>query len=699
MTHKLLDAACALRDRGFWPLPLEGKRPASSIAKGWQEREIHPEDEPHLFTSKCTGIGIHLGHSGIVDLEADHPAAAHVLDALAPATGMVWRHQLKHRAYRVEDAKHCDWQAPATVVTDRKKASLVEIRAGNHQSAVPPSVHPDTGVAYVWVSDGEPAVATMSELRRVAALAAVAAALSFRWTDSLRHKAALAVAGTLERRGVTEDEALAVMEAVCAVAADGERDNRKQAVRDTYGRDSSNAKTGLPTLAAVLGDDLAEYVHATLADADMESDAGASTDLTPTSPKAPWPEPLAEEALIGLAGDVVRVIGPHTESDPVSLLAQFLVGFGSAIGRQPFARVESDRHYSNEFAVLVGDSSKARKGTSWGYVRRLLAEIDPDWTTPNHIRPGLSSGEGLIWAVRDPIVETSPVKEKGRVVEYPDVIKDKGVEDKRLLIIEEEFASVLKVISREGNTLSAILRSAWNTGDLSTLTKNSAATASGAHISLIGHITVSELRRYMESTEAMNGFGNRILWLCASRSKKLPEGGDVPEGELQALAARLRTAAAFAATVGEMPRDDEARILWHAIYGDLSDARPGLFGALVARAEAHVMRLSCLYALLDCSGVVRLPHLMAAVELWRYCDDSARCIFGDALGDPEADAILEALRRNPAGLTRTEIRDLFKRHKSTANIEAALSLLHSQKKARMTHEKTDGRPVERWFAL
>ena len=78
--------------------------------------------------------------------------------------------------------------------------------------------------------------------------------------------------------------------------------------------------------------------------------------------------------------------------------------------------------------------------------------------------------------------------------EYKTVVIDDGVLDKRLFVIESEFANVLKVMAREGNTLSPVLRRAWDTGDLRTLTKNSPARATGAHISIIGHITRQENR-------------------------------------------------------------------------------------------------------------------------------------------------------------------------------------------------------------
>src|SRR5581483_8766342 len=85
--------------------------------------------------------------------------------------------------------------------------------------------------------------------------------------------------------------------------------------------------------------------------------------------------------------------------------------------------------------------------------------------------------------------------------------------------------------------------------------------------------------------------------------------------------------------------------------------------------------LSLLFALLDRSAVIRESHLLAALAVWDYCEASARFIFGDSLGYPDADRILAELRRSPEGLTRTEIRDLFGRNRTEAEIAAALRCL------------------------
>ena len=162
---------------------------------------------------------------------------------------------------------------------------------------------------------------------------------------------------------------------------------------------------------------------------------------------ADYPAPLEEAAFHGLAGEIVRRIEPHTEADPAALLFQFLAAFGNLIGHDHYIVADGTRHYLNLYGVLVGKSSKGRKGTSWNHIANVMERLDPEWRQ-DRVSFGLSSGEGLIWAVRDPIEETKPIREKGRHTgEYETYIANHGEDDKRLLMIEAEFANVLKVMA------------------------------------------------------------------------------------------------------------------------------------------------------------------------------------------------------------------------------------------------------------
>ena len=424
-----------------------------------------------------------------------------------------------------------------------------------------------------------------------------------------------------------------------------------------------------------------------------------NSDGPPNSTRRRWPDPPPQEAFYGVAGDLVRTIDPHTEADRVAVLTQFLVGFGNLIGRNPYFEVDAARHGTNLYVVLVGKTSKGRKGTSFNQSMRTLQSIDPDWYR-DRIQGGLSTGEGLIWLVHDPVLKHEPIREGKRVVGYQDIEIDPGISDKRLLGYVPEFAFILQVLNRLGNTLSPVLRQAWDTGTLRSSTKNSPAVATNAHVSLVAHITYDELIRYLDSTEQANGFANRFLWVCVKRSKCLPDDEDrrCDAGTLTLLCRRIQEAVAFGRSVGEIKRDDKAREAWRKLYPELSEGKPGMLGAILARAEAQVMRLACIYALLDSTDEIKLVHLKAATALWEYIEASANFIFGNSLGDPTADHILDALRQAPSGMSRTEILNLFSRHRSS-DVDRALTSLAERGIVKFWKEGTNGRPIQMWAKI
>jgi hypothetical protein len=244
------------------------------------------------------------------------------------------------------------------------------------------------------------------------------------------------------------------------------------------------------------------------------------------------------------------------------------------------------------------------------------------------------------------------------------------------------------------------MRQAWDGKTLRTMVKNNPAKATDPHVSIIGHITRTELQQQIQTTDLANGFANRFLWICIQRSKCLPEGGTLHTADMGPLVKRLTAAVDFAREVGEVRRDPAARALWASVYPDLSEGKPGLLGAATGRAEAITMRLAMLYALLDLTAIIRPEHLTAALAVWTYAEASARYAFGSAMGDPTADEILRALRAaGSVGLTRRDLTvDVFQRHKTAAEIGRALAALLEVKLVRREKRETGGRPAEVWFA-
>jgi hypothetical protein len=327
---------------------------------------------------------------------------------------------------------------------------------------------------------------------------------------------------------------------------------------------------------------------------------------------------------------------------------------------------------------IVRDATWARKGSSWDHVRRLIATVDP--TIQQRILTGLSSGEGLIWAVRDPTAQ------------------DPGISDQRLLVVEPEFASVLKASAREISTLSPALRSAWDGRPLAILTRTSPARATSAHIALIGHITQDELRRHITQLELSNGYLNRILLVACRRQRLLPEGGHPDPLDGSGLTRLLAATLKHAQTAGQVRLDADARETWHDAYRRLAQPHDGIVGQITARAEAHTIRLALLYALTDGKRQIGPQHLTAALALQDYTARSAAWALHGATGEPLAEQIHAALRNSPAGLTRSQISHTLKHNQPAGQIDHALHALQAAGRATATQIATGGRPAQLWTA-
>ena len=165
------------------------------------------------------------------------------------------------------------------------------------------------------------------------------------------------------------------------------------------------------------------------------SDPTPLSALSTLSARAQGPPELPDAALHGLVGDLVRKIDPHTEADPAAVLVTLLTVLGNLIGPGPSVSVGATRHRANLFALVVGATAKARKGTSLAEGARVGRLLDEAWAG-ECMASGIASGEGVIALVAD------------------DVEDGEAPRDRRALIVEEEFARLLNTGRREGSTVS-----------------------------------------------------------------------------------------------------------------------------------------------------------------------------------------------------------------------------------------------------
>ncbi len=205
----------------------------------------------------------------------------------------------------------------------------------------------------------------------------------------------------------------------------------------------------------------------------------------------------------------------------------------------------STRHALNLFVVLVGESSTARKGTSWRQLSSLFTEVDGLWAA-RRVTTARPTANGIIHALRD----------------------QQPVTDRRLFLLSEEFASLLHALCQKNGQLSPLLRRAWDGSDLCGHDGHRPLQATDAHISIVGHVTQSELAHHLSRTESRNGFANRCLWISVRRSKCLPDGGSLPPEEWAAVARELRRALDWVHNQSGLVfrRTPAARELWNDRY-------------------------------------------------------------------------------------------------------------------------------------
>jgi hypothetical protein len=429
----------------------------------------------------------------------------------------------------------------------------------------------------------------------------------------------------------------------------------------------------------------------------------------------PWPDRIPLSEMYGLVGDFVRLLAPHTEADPTALFLSILVVFGHVIGRDFFFRIGSQNHCGNLGLFLVGPTASGRKGTAASDARATCTVGDLVSGLGNVVY-GVSTGEGLITQIRDPIIQKVYDSKAGKSVERE---IDPGVKDKRLLIQIDEASQLFAVMRRSGNTLSPVARHLFDNDYAESPTKTSPVKVrSGAHVSWLVSSTQPELIDNVGSLDAENGFLNRFMFACSIRSKWLPDPRGMSEvfrsEEWRELQKRFNknTYHPPGAPPEELVRDADAQDEWgrneatdRGMYRELSRARTGLWGAITARAPQLVSRMTLVHAVVngelneDGARHMTKSAQNAAYAAWHYCDQSAQRIFS-AKSDPDQDRILLALQKaGRKGMTRSEIRDLFGNKKPAEEIALALTRLARAGLAFDRDDKTGGRPAKRWWVL
>ncbi|GAA4671836.1 hypothetical protein GCM10023347_27280 [Streptomyces chumphonensis] len=389
----------------------------------------------------------------------------------------------------------------------------------------------------------------------------------------------------------------------------------------------------------------------------------------------PTPHP---DVFTGWLGETVRELDPTTEADPVAVLVNLLSAAGAAIGRRPHVMVGNDRHPCLIWALTIGPTSTGRKGSATSTARRVLAEALPEFFGPEHTPRGLNSGEGLIEYVKDDDSDNPA----------PASI------DKRLWVLESEYAVTMSRGRREGSSLPGVLRQAWDGDSLGSMVRDSLK-ATDPHIAILGHITPEEFRAKMQDSEMAGGTYNRFLPIFCHRNLVLPGSRGASPELVANLAAGWRTVLNDAARVEHVKFSPDAWALYcDEVYPALSDdSAGGVIAQFTARSAPYVQRVAMVYALCDHTDTITEAHMRAAWQLLNYARASAVHLLGNVTGDPKVNKLADAVRAaGPDGLSADQVRRLFK-NSSRADRDRLTAELLDQPGYVRTQRPTRGRPT------
>jgi hypothetical protein len=440
--------------------------------------------------------------------------------------------------------------------------------------------------------------------------------------------------------------------------------------------------------------------------------------------------PVDPDVFACYLGGLVRQVQDDSEADPIGILASLVCAAGVYLGPGPHVRAGDDRHPLLVWPLVIGRTNGGRKGASWATARRLLVAADAEFMTSN-VRSGLTSGEGLAAMFTEPDPEptpgpttsqaeipglstqATPTEQDRTTVTKPtggrrparhetgqarhDTAGRLPAGDRRLVVFEPEWAGVIAKMKREGNSLSATLRQAWEGGDLSTLTVT-ARIAPESHIGLLAHITPGEFKAKVSSSDLAGGTYNRFLPVAVSQARLLPGGTGIDPATVDRIGTQLRERLRAARRAGAVGFTPDGLVAWRHLYYEfgITQGETEAVEQFISRAAPYCLRLAALHAVLDGQTDMTAGHLAAAAALVRYSIASARAVFHG--GEP-ARLVAFIAEAGPIGRTRTEITTGLFKNKPPADLAAVLDALVTSGRVAVTVRpradgKTSGRQAQ-----
>ncbi|MGR5502118.1 DUF3987 domain-containing protein [Vibrio sp. DNB22_10_4] len=366
---------------------------------------------------------------------------------------------------------------------------------------------------------------------------------------------------------------------------------------------------------------------------------------------------LPDKGMYGLLHRIASCLSLGTEAHYEAIFASLMSIVSISIPKSkktmPYAASETKPRLNVLLIAKTGGGKGVSDSQTMSLIKAAEAQSEHDH---NQIAPilfgGLASGEGIANALRDS--------------ETPEL------DDKRLVIIEAEFQSVLSKCNVRDSILSSTIRKLYDGESLSSLTKSDPYTCSNPHVGIIGHITPAEFCAELSNKAIANGFANRFPIYCLFKKKGVPFPKVTNKEELNFLAQELNSVLAWAnSDEGQLEYSEDYKKRYEEVYEALCNLGPddSVEQSLMARASHYATMYAMMFAIFDKSNLVTVKHLEAALAWISYWHSSVQYTF-----NTESAAKLAIEKEKFANLVLDKIKELCKKNNTNCIQKTPLNL-------------------------
>ncbi|MFC1616836.1 DUF3987 domain-containing protein, partial [Candidatus Margulisiibacteriota bacterium] len=366
-----------------------------------------------------------------------------------------------------------------------------------------------------------------------------------------------------------------------------------------------------------------------------------------------------------------------TEADRRAIKSTLMAGLGNQYGGRLKVKLGSIKSPLILNILIVGETSKGRKGEAIDKALDILKVVNPSWIE-NNISSGLKTGPGLIQTI---------INKKEDVNGY-----------KKLFIIEEEGGTLFNLAYQKDNNTHALIRITFDQKPLQNMTVTNPQSVKDYLLTVIVCITPKELEEVMPKLFIHNGSINRFGVQEAIKENSVAIPGEINISGINSEIDQLKKAVKLSQKLEYIELSQQAKQRWTTVYQRIEIMHNNEeLGDATARAHQQILRMSAILALSELSEVIENEHIDTAYNYWKSYAASAYNLFCQKIADKNLKKLLTALQRSKKGLTRTQIRnDVFQRNKKQEEIDTLLNSLKKRNLARMTEVKTKGRPAQKW---